>query len=100
MKTFKEFSVNESQQVPITDLEQDEQKVLAKILNAFKAKKNLKNDDITLHGGIHGRIVDFKHGLGDFGGSAPRLFMPELKKIAALKVRWVSIESDYATVGF
>jgi hypothetical protein len=78
------------------DVSFDELKpVHQKQVQAFE--KILKGKNSTIWEGIHGMIVDIKvsNPLGVY-----RFDADELKKILALKVRWIEAHKDIITIGF
>jgi hypothetical protein len=95
--------IHESSEIEIDDLSADEKKTLFAVMKFAKASRGTRDTpptDIALFGGHHGRIATFKHGMGHWGGIAPRLFMDDLKKLTKLKIRWISFEKARLDVGF
>lgn len=95
--------LNEASQVDFDDLNDAEKKTLfaiMKITGASRGTRSKAPTDVTLFGGIHGRIAWFKHGMGTWGGPVPRLFMDDLKKVVKLKIRWIEFAQHQLTVGF
>jgi hypothetical protein len=88
---IKLTQLNEASEVQLTDL----QPTQLKQVKAFEQVLGGRVDSIF--DGIHGYVVDIKingaHGVYRFDGD-------DLKKLLALKIRWVEADGDYISVGF
>jgi hypothetical protein len=84
-------SVNEAEEVQLADL----QPTQLKQVKAFEQLLGGRVDSIF--DGIHGYVVDIKingvHGAYRFDGD-------DLKKLLALKIRWVESDRDIISIGF
>jgi hypothetical protein len=83
--------LKEASEIPFDKLTPIHQKQI----QAFS--KVLKGKPIVIFEGIHGMIVDIKvsNPLGVY-----RFDSDELKKLLALKIRWVEADKDTITIGF
>jgi hypothetical protein len=70
---------------------------VAKANQVIAFEKLLKGKHSTIWHGIHGMIVDIKvsNPLGVY-----RFDADELKKLLALKIRWVEADKNIITIGF
>ena len=84
-------SVNEAEEVQLADLQPAQQKQI----KAFEQLLGGKVDSIF--DGVHGFVVDIKvntaHGLYRFDAD-------DLKKLVALKIRWIEVDDEYISIGF
>ena len=83
--------LNEASEVQISDLQPTQQKQV-------KAFEQLLGGKVeSIFDGIHGFIVEIKVN----GGHGPYRFdADDLKKLLALKIRWVEADGDYISVAF
>jgi hypothetical protein len=83
--------LNEASEIQLTDLQPTQQKQI----KAFEQLLGGRVDSIF--DGIHGYVVDIKingaHGVYRFDGD-------DLKKLLALKIRWVESDRDVISIGF
>ena len=84
--------ITEAEEVHLADLQPTQQKQI----KAFEQLLGGKHESIF--DGIHGFIVDIKVGGGKHG--AYRFDADDLKKLVALKIRWVEADGDYISVAF
>jgi hypothetical protein len=83
--------LNEASEIQLTDLQPTQQKQI----KAFE--QVLGGKHIVIFDGIHGFIVEIKVS----GGHGPYRFeADDLKKLLALKIRWVEVDGDYISVAF
>jgi len=88
---IKLTQLNEASEVQLDDLQPTQQKQI----KAFEQLLGGKHDSIF--DGIHGFIVDIKVS----GGHGPYRFdADDLKKLVALKIRWVEADGDYISIAF
>ena len=88
---IKLTQLNEASEIQLTDLQPTQQKQI----KAFEQLLGGKVDSIF--DGIHGFIVEIKVS-GGYG--AYRFDADDLKKLIALKIRWVEADGDYISVAF
>ena len=88
---IKLTQLNEASEVQLDDLQPTQQKQV----KAFEQLLGGKADSIF--DGIHGFIVDIKV---SGGHGAYRFDADDLKKLVALKIRWVEADGDYISVAF
>jgi len=83
--------INEASEVQLTDLQPTQQKQIKAFEQLLGGKVN------SIFDGIHGFIVEIKV---QGGHGAYRFEADDLKKLLALKIRWVEADGDYISVGF
>jgi hypothetical protein len=88
---IKLTQLNEASEVQLADLQPTQQKQV----KAFEQLLGGKVDSIF--DGIHGFIVEIKV---QGGHGAYRFDADDLKKLLALKIRWVEADGDYISVAF
>lgn len=83
--------INEAVEISFKDLKPQHQKQVEQFIKIFKGKT------IVIFEGIHGMIVDIRvsNPLG-----VRRFDADDLKKLLALKIRWVEADKDIVTIGF
>jgi hypothetical protein len=84
-------SITEASEIQLTDLQPTQQKQI----KAFEQLLGGKVDSIF--DGVHGFVVDIKVNTGH---GLYRFETDDLKKLLALKIRWVEADGDYISVGF
>ena len=84
-------SITEASEIQLTDLQPTQQKQI----KAFE--QLLGGKHIVIFDGIHGFVVNIKVS-GVYGNY--RFDADDLKKLIALKIRWVEPDGDYISVGF
>ena len=83
--------LNEASEVQLTDLQPTHQKQIKAFEQLLGGKVN------SIFDGIHGFIVEIKVS----GGHGPYRFDgDDLKKLLALKIRWVESDRDVISIGF
>ena len=88
---MREGKLNEASEIQLTDLQPTQQKQI----KAFE--QVLGGKHIVIFDGIHGFVVNIKVS-GVYGNY--RFDADDLKKLIALKIRWVEADGDYISVGF
>jgi len=88
---IKLTQLNEASEIQLTDLQPTQQKQI----KAFE--QVLGGKHIVIFDGIHGFVVNIKVS-GVYGNY--RFDADDLKKLIALKIRWVEADGDYISVGF
>lgn len=88
---IKLTQLNEASEIKFTDLKPTQQKQV----KAFEQILGGKVDSIF--DGIHGFIADIKV---SGGHGAYRFESDDLKKLLALKVRWVEADGEYISIAF
>ena len=84
-------SITEASEIQLTDLQPTQQKQI----KAFE--QLLGGKHIVIFDGIHGFVVNIKVS-GVYGNY--RFDADDLKKLIALKIRWVESDEDYISIGF
>jgi hypothetical protein len=88
---IKLTQLNEASEVELTEIP------VAKANQVLAFEKILGGKHDSIFDGIHGFIVEIKVS----GGHGPYRFdADDLKKLIALKIRWVEADGDYISVGF
>lgn len=88
---IKLAQLNEASEVEITEIP------VAKANQILAFEKILGGKHDSIFDGIHGFIVEIKVN----GGHGPYRFdADDLKKLIALKIRWVEADGDYISVAF
>jgi len=88
---IKLTQLNEASEVEITEIP------VAKANQILAFEKILGGKHDSIFDGIHGFIVEIKVS----GGHGPYRFeADDLKKLLALKIRWVEADGDYISVAF
>jgi hypothetical protein len=88
---IKLAQLNEASEVEITEIP------VAKANQILAFEKILGGKHDSIFDGIHGFIVEIKVS----GGHGPYRFdADDLKKLLALKIRWVEADGDYISVAF
>ena len=85
-------NLNEASEIEMNELKPTEQKQV----QAFA--KIVGGKIVTIWSGIHGKIVDIEAD-GNFG-SGYRWDANTLKKLIALKIRWVEADGDNLSIAF
>lgn len=85
-------NLNEASEIEMNELKPTEQKQV----QAFA--KIVGGKIVTIWSGIHGKIVDIEAD-GNFG-SGYRWDADVLKKLVALKVRWIEADGDNLSIAF
>ena len=88
---IKLTQLNEASEIQLTDLQPTQQKQI----KAFE--QLLGGKHIVIFDGIHGFVVNIKVS-GVYGNY--RFDADDLKKLIALKIRWVESDEDYISIGF
>ncbi len=88
---IKLTQLNEAEEMQFNQLDPQRKKQVM----AFEKVIGGKYD--TIFQGIHGYVIDIKV-IGGHG--AYRFEADTMKKLVALKVRWVEADSDYISIGF
>lgn len=91
-KMIKLTQLNEASEVKFKELKPIQQKQVV----AFQ--KVIGADHSQIFAGIHGMVVDIP-AHGNFG-SGYRFGADTLKKLLALKIRWVEADGDVISIGF
>ena len=88
---IKLTQLNEASEVELTEIP------VAKANQVLAFEKILGGQHDSIFDGIHGFIVEIKVS----GGHGPYRFeADDLKKLLALKIRWVEADGDYISVAF
>jgi hypothetical protein len=88
---IKLTQLNEASEVELTEIP------VAKANQVLAFEKILGGKHDSIFDGIHGFIVEIKVS----GGHGPYRFeADDLKKLLALKIRWVEADGDYISVAF
>jgi hypothetical protein len=88
---IKLAQLNEASEVEITEIP------VAKANQILAFEKILGGKHDSIFDGIHGFIVEIKV---QGGHGAYRFDVDDLKKLIALKIRWVEADGDYISVAF